>query len=337
MPTNTTHLFGDFIQAGRRFWRFRFKRPQRLNESTFGYMFRFIIGLFSVIGGLLILILIGSLTKWQLHDWMIYAYGIFIAIVVFFGEVVRVALYERILQIDGDHLYVEFSLDQMPVIAGSKSSYSSHFPRSSQMGRSNNVAIKKNEFLWVKRILDIIFGFVFLVLFFPLIMVIATLVKYSSPGPIFLRLARVNMRGEIFYQYRFRTIYIPADVPVSHPSAVMYFTSVGTLLRKSSLDLLPQLINVIRGEMSLVGPRCYTKEEFERFKNIIDEYPEFRRFKPGITGLSMVEGYSSISSNKNYFLSRLDFELHYVRHWSVWSDFKILARTVLSPSPRRPG
>ncbi|MEO0072209.1 MAG: sugar transferase [candidate division WOR-3 bacterium] len=190
----------------------------------------------------------------------------------------------------------------------------------------------------IKRILDIIIAFIGLIVTLPLNFIIALAVKLSSPGPILFKQKRVGKDYKLFICYKFRTMYQNADsrlAEVLNQSDVLKekwekflkiendprITPVGKLLRKTSFDELPQLFNVLIGEMSLVGPRPYLPEEvthFEQKMNVIS------KVRPGMTGLWQVSGRSNLS-----FDERLRLDEFYVRNWSLWLDLVILLKTII--------
>jgi lipopolysaccharide/colanic/teichoic acid biosynthesis glycosyltransferase len=200
---------------------------------------------------------------------------------------------------------------------------------------------------FLKTIMDVLGGLIGLVIFLPLMLVIAILIKCTSKGPVFFKQTRVGLFGKHFEFLKFRSMYIgeshdihktfikafigdqdPIDnAPYDKDEEKVYkikddprVTPLGRLLRKTSLDELPQFINVLRGEMSLVGPRPPIPYEYEQY----DAWHKARivEFKPGITGLWQVEGRSSTTFNE---MVRLD--LKYIRQWSLWLDIKIILKT----------
>jgi lipopolysaccharide/colanic/teichoic acid biosynthesis glycosyltransferase len=201
--------------------------------------------------------------------------------------------------------------------------------------------LKDRGALWLKRALDVFASALMLTLLSPLFLAIALLVKLSSPGPIFFRQARLGQYGKKFTFFKFRTMYTNCD-PAIHEAYVAKLisgqleggdgkgiykmqndprvTPLGRFLRKSSLDELPQFVNVLRDEMSLVGPRPPLPYEYERYK------PWHKRrvleLKPGITGLWQVEGRS-----RTTFEQMVRLDLRYGRFRSIWTDIKILVRT----------
>jgi exopolysaccharide biosynthesis polyprenyl glycosylphosphotransferase len=198
----------------------------------------------------------------------------------------------------------------------------------------------------IKRLLDILGATVLLVLVSPLMIVIAVAVKLSSPGPIIFKQQRVGRGGVPFKFYKFRSMrtdgddsahreYVAkliagklneinqgeADNPVYKMRGDKRITPIGKIIRKTSIDELPQLINVLKGEMSLVGPRPPIPYEAEKYESW--HMRRLQEVRPGLTGLWQVEGRSKTSFDD---MVRLD--LRYIRNWSLWLDFKILFKTV---------
>jgi exopolysaccharide biosynthesis polyprenyl glycosylphosphotransferase len=202
---------------------------------------------------------------------------------------------------------------------------------------SQVVAIAGSPEVWptvVKRALDVAFSGFLLVLLAPLFFVVAVLVKCTSPGSILFRQTRVGLNKRRFKIYKFRTMIANAEqvqdalLPMNEMAGPVFkitndprITPLGKLLRKTSIDELPQLFNVLKGEMSLVGPRAMSLRDYQLF----DQDWQRRRFsvKPGITCLWQVNGRSSIP-----FEQWMELDMQYIDKWSLWLDFKILARTV---------
>jgi exopolysaccharide biosynthesis polyprenyl glycosylphosphotransferase len=196
----------------------------------------------------------------------------------------------------------------------------------------------------IKHALDRVAAFVLLVLLSPLILCIAIAVRLSSPGPTFFRQRRVGRDGKVFTFYKFRSMRVPAggSDPEQEASALGFLlagdvapggiegvdrrTTVGRLLRSSSLDELPQLFNVLRGDMSLVGPRPERPEFVELFRHDIVRYGDRHRVKSGITGWAQVHGLRGQTS----LAERVEWDNYYIAHWSLGLDLRILALTVVS-------
>ncbi len=179
----------------------------------------------------------------------------------------------------------------------------------------------------LKRLLDICGAFLLLVVFSPLMTYIAFIVHHSSKGPIIYRQKRVGVNGKIFIIYKFRTMKDKSgkagiDVTSNGDSRI---TRVGRFLRASRLDELPQLWNVIKGEMSLVGPRPYTPEIAKLVTSTASQnYVERTKMKPGITGLAVLQ---RNSKELKGIVEDLHYDVLYVRKWSFWMDTTILFKT----------
>jgi exopolysaccharide biosynthesis polyprenyl glycosylphosphotransferase len=184
-----------------------------------------------------------------------------------------------------------------------------------------------------KRALDLVLTVAGLLLISPLLLGIAVLIKLDSRGPVFYRQVRVGRDGRTFKMWKFRSMRADADAllatlrdcnEASGPLFKMRddprVTRVGRVLRRLSLDELPQLVNVLRGDMSLVGPRPPLPRE-------VAEYEPWQlgrlRAVPGLTGLWQVSGRSDLT-----FQQMVRLDLHYIQHWSLWMDVRILARTL---------
>jgi Undecaprenyl-phosphate galactose phosphotransferase WbaP len=188
-----------------------------------------------------------------------------------------------------------------------------------------------------KALLDFILTLVVGLALLPLLGLIALLVKFSSPGPVFYGQKRLGRNGRPFMAWKFRSMVPDADRALanylaSHPhlkdqwetdQKLRYdprVTAIGRFLRRTSLDELPQLWNVLRGEMSLVGPRPIVDEEIPRYA---EKYSLYTRVLPGLTGLWQVSGRNNVS-----YAERVNLDAYYVRNWSVWLDIYILIKTV---------
>lgn len=190
-----------------------------------------------------------------------------------------------------------------------------------------------------KRIFDIIFSLFILLLAAPFFLICMIIVKLSSPGPIFYAHPRIGCNGKPFGCFKFRTMYRDADAklqpllasdPVLMNEWKTYFklkvdpriTPIGRLLRKTSLDELPQVLNVLRGEMSVVGPRPLTQHEVTHY--VKGKASKILSVRPGLTTLWITQGRNSLSLEE-----RIELEEFYVTHRSFWLDCKLIVRTVL--------
>ena len=180
----------------------------------------------------------------------------------------------------------------------------------------------------LKRTMDLIVGAAALCLSLPAMAVIAIAVRLNSPGPVLYRQQRMGLDGRRFEMLKFRTMVENAEGvtgPVWAADDDTRVTGVGRWLRQTSLDELPQLINVLRGEMSLVGPRPERPPLIEEFRKSIPKYMLRHKVKAGMTGWAQVNGWRGNTSLER----RIEHDLDYIENWSLWGDVKILARTLL--------
>lgn len=181
----------------------------------------------------------------------------------------------------------------------------------------------------VKRATDLALGVSLLGLLAAPMLAIAVFVKLSGPGPVFFRQRRYGMDGEEFLVWKFRTMSVCEDgtkvtqAQKNDPRV----TKIGAFLRKTSLDELPQLFNVIGGSMSLVGPRPHATAHNEAYRKQIQGYMLRHKVKPGITGLAQVNGYRGETDTLDKMEGRVRFDHQYIREWSWWLDLRILTRT----------
>lgn len=180
----------------------------------------------------------------------------------------------------------------------------------------------------LKQLEDFFISFVVLVLASPLLALIAIGVKLSSPGPVFYRQERVTWNGERFTILKFRTMPVDAEQgtgPVWSRHDEDRATRFGAFLRRTSLDELPQFINTLRGEMSIVGPRPERPEFVERFRREIPGYMQKHLVKAGITGWAQVNDFRGDTDLRE----RIECDLYYIENWSIWFDLRIMALTLL--------
>jgi exopolysaccharide biosynthesis polyprenyl glycosylphosphotransferase len=184
------------------------------------------------------------------------------------------------------------------------------------------------SFAWrTKRVFDLVLGSLVLLFSGPVFVASAIAVRLSGPGPIFFTQRRVGQNGKVFQMLKFRTMNENDDSDVTWSVATDHrITGVGKLLRRTGIDELPQLINVLRGEMSLVGPRPERPFFVDRFRVAVHGYEDRHRVPVGITGWAQIHGLRGDTSLEQ----RAVFDNYYVEHWSLWRDIVILARTALS-------
>jgi exopolysaccharide biosynthesis polyprenyl glycosylphosphotransferase len=181
--------------------------------------------------------------------------------------------------------------------------------------------------LWFKRVLDVTLSAGGLVLLAPLLALIAWAVRRSSPGPVFYRQERCGLNGRSFWMLKFRTMPVDAETTTGPVWAVPNDprrTRLGAFLRSTSLDELPQLWNVLRGDMSLVGPRPERPEFIRQFRRTVPSYMARHRVKAGITGWAQVHGWRGNTSLRK----RVQYDLYYITHWTPWLDVRILWMTI---------
>ena len=181
----------------------------------------------------------------------------------------------------------------------------------------------------LKRLWDVVLSFLFLIIVSPIMLFVAILVKLSSRGPIFFRQERIGLDGRLFRIIKFRTMKADAEThtgPVWASADDPRSTTLGRLLRRLSLDELPQLLNVLKGEMSLVGPRPERPHFVEEFKKRIPRYMLRHKVKSGMSGWAQVQGWRGNTSLDK----RIECDLYYIQNWSLGLDFKILGLTFCS-------
>ncbi len=177
--------------------------------------------------------------------------------------------------------------------------------------------------LVIKRIIDFLASLVALSVIWPIMVVIAVAIKLDSPGPVFFLQKRAGRNGKFFTIYKFRTMVVNAqqmglkEKVVSNDSRI---TRVGAFLRRWSLDELPQVINVLKGDMSIVGPRPTLPEQVEKY----DGFQKQRlKMKPGMTSLAVVKGRNLLA-----WPEKIEYDVEYVKNYSLWLDFIIILKTV---------
>jgi len=183
----------------------------------------------------------------------------------------------------------------------------------------------------LKRGFDLVVGAAALALLAPLMLACVIAIKLTSPGPIFFRQKRYGLSGEEIRVWKFRSMRVCEDGPQVTQAGRDddRVTPVGRLLRKTSLDELPQLFNVLDGSMSLVGPRPHATAHNEQYRSLIDGYMLRHKVKPGITGLAQVNGWRGETETLEKMERRIEFDHRYIREWSLWMDVKILIKTAL--------
>jgi putative colanic acid biosynthesis UDP-glucose lipid carrier transferase len=164
----------------------------------------------------------------------------------------------------------------------------------------------------------------------PLLLLIGAAVRLTSRGPALFRQRRYGLDGEEILVYKFRSMRVCEDGAVVTQARKddSRVTPVGAFLRKTSLDELPQLLNVLQGKMSLVGPRPHAVVHNELYRKLINGYMIRHKVRPGITGLAQVSGLRGETETLEKMSERVRYDLEYLRHWSPWLDIRILLKTM---------
>jgi putative colanic acid biosynthesis UDP-glucose lipid carrier transferase len=182
-----------------------------------------------------------------------------------------------------------------------------------------------------KRLTDIVLSVMILLLFLPLLLLIAVMVKASSPGPIIFKQRRYGLDGREIAVYKFRTMSVTEDGAEIRQASKSdnRITRIGGVLRRTSMDELPQLINVLQGRMSLVGPRPHAVAHNEEYRKLIKGYMVRHKVLPGITGLAQVNGCRGETSQLEEMEARVNYDLDYLRRWTPMLDIKIILLTAV--------
>ncbi|MDK9476898.1 undecaprenyl-phosphate glucose phosphotransferase [Klebsiella pneumoniae] len=181
-----------------------------------------------------------------------------------------------------------------------------------------------------KRIEDVVVSSIILLLISPVLCTIAVIVKVTSPGPVIFRQIRYGMDGKPIRVWKFRSMTVMEnDTKVIQATKNdVRVTKVGKFLRRTSLDELPQFFNVLFGQMSVVGPRPHAVSHNEQYRSLIQGYMLRHKVKPGITGLAQINGWRGETDTLEKMEKRIEYDLMYIRSWSVWLDLKIIFLTV---------
>ncbi|MBW9113247.1 exopolysaccharide biosynthesis polyprenyl glycosylphosphotransferase [Rhizobium cauense] len=189
----------------------------------------------------------------------------------------------------------------------------------------------------LKRAFDIIFSISALVVMFPICVAVAIAIKFDSPGPVFFAQTRKGYSGRAFRILKFRSMTVMEDASdvrqaTRHDPRV---TRVGSFIRSTSLDELPQFWNVLRGDMSVIGPRPHALVHDDFYDALIAQYASRRRVKPGLTGWAQVNGYRGETPTVDRMAERVRHDIWYINNWSLWLDVRIVFLTVLALNDRR--
>jgi Undecaprenyl-phosphate glucose phosphotransferase len=189
---------------------------------------------------------------------------------------------------------------------------------------------------FIKASEDFVLGTIIMMLIFPIMVIVAVLIKMDSPGPVLFKQKRYGLNNKIISIYKFRTMYVAGQddnavtlVTRNDPRV----TRLGALLRRTSLDELPQIFNVLKGEMSIVGPRPHAKMASAagiNYFDVTDDYAVRHKVKPGITGWAQVNGWRGETDTELKILKRVEFDLAYIENWSLMLDLKIILLTIIA-------
>lgn len=181
-----------------------------------------------------------------------------------------------------------------------------------------------------KRLEDIFLSLLIIILISPILLVIAVAVKVSSPGPVIFKQKRYGMDGKAIKVWKFRSMTVMENDTLVKQATKndVRVTKVGSFLRKTSLDELPQFFNVLSGKMSIVGPRPHAVAHNEQYRNIIEGYMLRHKVKLGITGWAQINGWRGETDTIDKMEKRIEYDLEYIREWSIWLDLKIILLTV---------
>ena len=182
---------------------------------------------------------------------------------------------------------------------------------------------------FIKRIFDIFFAILALALLLPVWIIIAIWIGVTSPGGIFFQQKRTGLNGKDFNLLKFRSMRVNEHADDTQAGADdPRITTVGRILRKSSLDELPQLINVLRGDMSIIGPRPHMIKHTEYYAPLIHDYMRRHDMRPGLTGYAQVKGFRGPTPRLEDMENRVKADLEYIDKFSLWLDLKIFVLTI---------
>ncbi|QGH59734.1 undecaprenyl-phosphate glucose phosphotransferase [Serratia proteamaculans] len=182
----------------------------------------------------------------------------------------------------------------------------------------------------IKRVEDIVLSIFILLFISPVLLLISAMVKFTSHGPVIFKQRRYGMDGKAIEVWKFRSMKVMenGDKVIQATKGDVRITPVGAFLRRTSLDELPQFINVLKGDMSIVGPRPHAVAHNEQYRKLIKGYMLRHKMKPGITGWAQINGWRGETDTLDKMEKRVEFDLDYIRNWSVWLDVKIVFLTI---------
>ena len=182
----------------------------------------------------------------------------------------------------------------------------------------------------LKRMSDIVMSILILIVILPVLVALAVAVKLSSPGPVIFKQRRYGLDGEEIVVYKFRSMTVTEDGPTIQQATKgdNRITPLGAFMRRTSLDELPQFVNVLQGRMSIVGPRPHAVAHNELYRKLIKGYMVRHKVRPGITGWAQVNGYRGETVTLDKMQGRIDYDLDYLRNWSLRLDIHIILKTI---------
>lgn len=190
-------------------------------------------------------------------------------------------------------------------------------------------SFKRSYGLLVKHILDKLVAITTLIALSPLLILVSLLIKIDSRGPVIFKQSRNGLNNNTFQVWKFRTMCVMengSQVQQAKKDDVR-ITRIGNFLRKSSIDELPQLINVLLGDMAIVGPRPHPVSLNNRFRPLIENYDQRCAMRPGLTGLAQINGYRGPTKTVEQMRNRIECDIQYIQNWSLWADIKIILAT----------
>ncbi len=216
---------------------------------------------------------------------------------------------------------LRFEWNSVPTLGARRSTTHTPYKRSSKLAVQSS---------FMKRGFDYLFAAIVAILVLSwLIPIIALLIKLESQGPVFFRQLRTGKNGKAFYCLKFRSMRTNADADLKQAHrGDSRITKLGAFLRKTSLDELPQFINVLKGEMSVVGPRPHMLRHTEDYSKVIANFMDRHQVLPGITGLAQVSGHRGETKETEAMEKRVNADIYYLENWSFWLDLKIVLMTV---------
>jgi putative colanic acid biosynthesis UDP-glucose lipid carrier transferase len=191
---------------------------------------------------------------------------------------------------------------------------------------------------FLKRTEDVVLASLILLATFPIMLAVAIGIKLTSPGPVIFRQWRYGLNGKPIEIYKFRTMTVCEDGYQFNQATKddQRVTRFGVFLRRTSLDEMPQIINILQGRMSVVGPRPHPVAMNEQYRKLVPGYMLRHKVRPGLTGLAQINGWRGETDTLKKMAGRIDLDLRYLRHWSILLDLKIIWKTVLLSFRRQP-